>query len=195
MATWARSCTVTKCEISSCAVCHCCQKDLCLDHLKEHKDQLNAKLIPFTNQINTSLESLERFTPTSLPSFKALEQWQITAHKTVDQFCEQIRHELFERKRNQSLGKLRATRDDLDQLIRKQGATHENINLLTNAIQLIQEEINSLQNIQINLHPLIIDTNVILQSYSVESNNVFNTVPKDNNFQIFVEVIIYSWLS
>jgi hypothetical protein len=192
MATWARSCTVTKCEISSCAVCHCCQKDLCLDHLKEHKDQLNAKLIPLTNQINTSLESLESFTPTSLPSFKVLEQWRIAAHETVDQFYEDMRHELFEQKRNQPLQKLRATRDALDQLIRKQGATHENINSLTNVIQSIEQEINSLQNIQINLRPLVIDKNVILQSNSVESNSVFETIRKDNSFQIFVEVIIYS---
>ncbi|CAF4153220.1 unnamed protein product [Rotaria sordida] len=63
MASQTRSCAVKKCEVSSCAVCHCCKNDLCLDHLKEHKDQLNAQLIPLGDQINTFLDDLEHFDP------------------------------------------------------------------------------------------------------------------------------------
>jgi uncharacterized coiled-coil DUF342 family protein len=163
MASSTGACAANKCEISSCAVCHCCQNDLCLDHLKEHKDQLNIKLVPLANQINTFLDSLEHFTPTSLPSFKILEQWRVAAHQTVDLFYERMRHELFEQKKDKSLEKLHATRDKLDQLIRKQGATRENINSLTNDIQSIEREINSLENIQINLRPLVIDDNAIIQ--------------------------------
>jgi len=164
MASSTRPCAVNKCEISSCAVCHCCQNDLCLDHLKEHKDQLNVKLVPLANQINTFLDSLEHFTPNSLPSFKILEQWRIAAHEKVDGFFERMRHELFEQRKNKPLEKLRATRDRLDQLIRKQGATRENIDSLTNDMRLIEQEINNLQNIQIDLRPLVIDDNLIIQS-------------------------------
>lgn len=165
MASSTRACTVKKCEISSCAICHCCQKDLCLDHLKDHKDQLNAKLVPLANQINTLTDNLEHFTPTSLPSFKILEQWRVAAHETVDRFCESMRDELFEHK-NKPLEKLRATRNSLDQLIRKQGATRENINLLANDIQSIEQEINGLKDIQINLRPLVIDVNSSIPSNS-----------------------------
>ncbi len=164
MASSTRSCAVKKCEISSCAVCHCCQKDLCLDHLKEHKDQLNAKLIPFTNQINTLLDSLEHFNPTSSSSCIALEQWRIAAHETVDRFYRQMHEELFEKIKNEPLEKLRATRNTLDQLIRRQGATRENIDLLTNDIRSIEQEIHALQNISMNLRPLVIDANTINQS-------------------------------
>jgi hypothetical protein len=183
MATSTRSCAFNKCEIASCAVCHCCQKDLCLDHLKEHKDQLNIKLIPFTNQINTCLDTLEHFNPTSSPSFKVLEQWRMAAHATVDLFCERICAELFEQKKNKPLERLRTTKDSIDQLIRKQGATRENIDSLTNDIQLIEQEINNLQNIQISLRPLVLDKNAILNL------NDLKAVREESNFQIFVEVI------
>jgi replication fork clamp-binding protein CrfC len=166
MASSSRPCATNKCEISSCAVCHCCQNNLCLDHLKEHKDQLNAKLSPLANHINTSLDILEHFSATSLPSFKLLEQWRDEAHQTVEQFYERMRHELFEKKKLKPQKKLHETRDTLDNLIRKQGATRENIDLLTTDIHSIEEEINDLQNIHINLRPLVIDDNLIIAPIS-----------------------------
>ncbi|CAF3215298.1 unnamed protein product [Rotaria sp. Silwood2] len=166
MALQTRACAIKKCEVSSCAVCHCCQNDLCLDHLKQHKDQLNAQLIPLANEINTFFDGLEHFDPTSLSSFKVLEQWRISAHATVDQSYERKRHELFEQQKNKPLEKIHAARDILDQLIRKQGATRENIDSLSNDIRLIEQEISALQKIQINLHPLVIDDNLVIQSTS-----------------------------
>jgi hypothetical protein len=186
MAMSTRSCAVKKCEISSCAICHCCGNDLCLDHLKEHKDQLNIKLIPFTNQINTCLDALEHFNPTFSPSFKVLKQWRMEAHATVDLFYERTCDELLEQKKNKPLERLRTTQNNLEQLIRKQGGTRENIDSLTNDIRLIEQEINNLQNIPIHLHPLVIDQNAVL------CPNDPNAVRKETNFQIFVQVIRYS---
>ncbi|CAF1165873.1 unnamed protein product [Rotaria sordida] len=167
MASQTRACAINKCEISSCAVCHCCQNDLCLDHLKEHKDLLNIQLIPLANQINTFLDGLEHFDPISSSSFHVLEQWRIVAHETVDRFYEHMRHELFEQKKDQPLKKLHTIRDTLDRLIQKQGATRENIDSLTNDIRSIEQEINALQNIQINLRPLVIDDSLIISSTSI----------------------------
>jgi len=190
MASSTRACAINKCEISSCAICHCCQKDLCLDHLKEHKDQLNTQLNPLANQINILFDHLEHFTPSSLPSFKILEQWRIAAHETVDRFYERMRHELFEQKKNTPLEKLHVIRNSLDQLIRKQGATRENINSLTNDIQLIEQEINGLKNIQINLQPLVIDDNAIVQSAFSNRQVSINRTERESDFgfQIFIEV-------
>ncbi|CAF1266139.1 unnamed protein product [Rotaria sordida] len=166
MASQTRSCAVKKCEVSSCAVCHCCKNDLCLDHLKEHKDQLNAQLIPLGDQINTFLDDLEHFDPTSLSTFKQLEQWRILAHDTVDQFYKRMKYELFEQQKNKPLEKIHATRNMLDQLIQKQAATRENINSLTNDIRLIEQEVNALRNIHIKLCPLVIDDDLIIASTS-----------------------------
>jgi arsenate reductase-like glutaredoxin family protein len=75
-----------------------------------------------------------------------------------------MHEELFEKIKNEPLEKLRATRNTLDQLIRRQGATRENIDLLTNDIRSIEQEIHALQNISMNLRPLVIDANTINQS-------------------------------
>ncbi|CAF1198074.1 unnamed protein product [Adineta steineri] len=166
MASSARSCAAIKCEIASCATCHCCQTDLCLDHLKEHKDRLSEKLIPLTNQINAVLDKVEHITPTSLPNLLMLEQWRNAAYQTIDQFCQLMKDELFEHAKTKSLEKLHTTRNTLDQLIRMQGATSENIDTLTKDIERIEQEFNDLQKISINLQPLVINKNTIIQSNS-----------------------------
>ncbi|CAF2133656.1 unnamed protein product [Rotaria magnacalcarata] len=205
MATQAPACTIKKCETSSCATCHCCKKDLCLDHLKEHKDQLNAQLVPLANQINTFLDGLEHCTPASSSSFKELEQWRIEAHKTVDQFHERMCYELFEERKNKPMEKLTTIRNTLDALIRKQGATRENIDSLVNDMQLIEQEINGLKNIQVNLRPLVIDANLVFQSnlsnrilQRTENNELLQTVSGGSNdtraflnrspFQLFIQL-------
>ncbi|UJR14217.1 hypothetical protein I4U23_001210 [Adineta vaga] len=190
------ACAVAKCETSSCAKCHCCETDLCLDHLKEHKDQLNEKLIPIANQINIILDDLEHFDPSTTPSFIHLEQWHIAAHETIDLFYRNMQTKLHEQVRNQPLEKLSTTRDKLNQLIQRRGATREIIASLNNDIQLIQQQIDRLRNIPINLRPLVIDDSIII------SSNLSNRVQQYNKneddlaklqngtaFQIFVTVI------
>lgn len=162
MASSSRACAVRKCEISACAICHCCQKDLCLDHIREHRDQLNAQLNPLAHQINTYVDHLEHFTADSSPSFQALQQWRVAAHGTVEQFYERLGQELFEDKKNATRERISSTRNHLDQLIRKQAATRENINSLTEDLRLIEQEIDQLRNTQINLRPLVINENYIL---------------------------------
>jgi prefoldin subunit 5 len=70
---------------------------------------------------------------------------------------------LLEQTKNAPLQTLRATRDTLDQLIRKHGATRENIDSLTNDLRLIGETINNLQTTAINLRPLTIDDNIFIE--------------------------------
>ncbi|CAF1510994.1 unnamed protein product [Adineta steineri] len=205
MASSARSCAAIKCKIASCATCHCCQTDLCLDHLKEHRDRLNEKLTPLTNQINTVLDRLTHFTPTSLPNFIMLEQWRDAAHQTIDRFCQNIRGELFEYAKTKSQEKLHATRNTLDQLIQMQGATRENIDMLAKDVELIEQNFNNLQEITINLRPLVIDKNAIIQSNSsnklpqypgeirlsaasLEQQNELEALQNGISYQIFVQV-------
>ena len=162
MASLNRACAVNKCEISSCAICHCCQKDLCLDHIREHKEQLNAKLNPLVHQINTLLDNLEHFTP----NLQTLEQWRTDAHATVERFVERICEDLFERRKNETRNKVCLVRTNLDQLIRKQASNQENIDVLTKDLRGIEQEMDRLVNAQINLRPLVINENEIMPNNS-----------------------------
>ncbi|CAF4670743.1 unnamed protein product, partial [Rotaria socialis] len=101
--------------------------------------------------------------------------------------------------------KLTTIRNTLDTLIRKQGATHENIDSLVNDMQLIEQEINGLKNIQVNLRPLVIDVNSVIQSNSsnrvlqqTENIELLQTISGDYNdtrafsnrspFQLFIQL-------
>lgn len=162
MASLERACAVNKCEISSCAICHCCQKDLCLDHIREHKEQLNSKLNPLAHQINTFLDNLEHFKP----NLQIVEQWRTDAHATVEQFYQRICQELFERRKNETRERISLVRMSLDQLIRKQAANHENIDLLTKDLRVIEQDMDLLVNVQIKLRPLVINENDIMPNKS-----------------------------
>jgi hypothetical protein len=46
-------CAVDICKRKSRALCHCCSKNLCIDHLKEYQDLYNSQLNTFLDEINT----------------------------------------------------------------------------------------------------------------------------------------------
>ncbi|CAF1007148.1 unnamed protein product [Adineta ricciae] len=192
-----RLCAIQKCAGSSCATCHCCRKDICLDHLKEHKDQLNAKLLPLADQINVLLDNCQHIKPNSTPALIHLDQWRIAAHQTIDLFYQHMHDQLSEQIKDKPLEKLREIHDLLSQLIQKQGATQDNIASLNRDIQLLEQENNRARNTSINLKPLVIDNNTILQSNSADTIQHNNQNEKDDlvalhngsAFQIFVQTI------
>ena len=157
MASSASVCASTKCEFSSCARCHCCDQDLCPDHIKEHKDLLNFKLIPLTDEINALSSGLEHFSF----NFDGLEKWRAEAHQTIDDFYERKRQELLEERKKKSREHLQQIQSNVVLLLQKQGATHENIESLTKSIDSIRQQLNDLHRTGLILTPLTIDNNTI----------------------------------
>lgn len=157
-----KSCTVAKCETSACALCHCCQKDLCLDHLKEHRDLLNAQLVPLAHEANILKEKFDRFEVNSTPAYRTIEQWRQQAHQTVDAFCRRMYERVTLEKKEESKEQVQTVHMTLDLMIRRQGATRESIGLVTKSLNAAQQHFDELSKIQINLKPLTIDENLIL---------------------------------
>ena len=155
-------CTFTKCEIGSCAVCHCCGKDLCLDHLKEHRDLLNAQLVPLAHQVNILMENLDRFEPNSTPAYRTIEQWRQQSHQMVDAFCQKMYKRALGDKKEKSKEQIQTIHTSLDQVLRRQGATRENIDSITKLLNSAQQRVNELSTIQINLRPLAIDEKSVI---------------------------------
>lgn len=54
-----QACAILECKRSSCALCHCCQKNICLPHLTEHQDLLVSELNPMVDQINSFSDRLK----------------------------------------------------------------------------------------------------------------------------------------
>lgn len=45
-------CVINKCNRVSRALCHCCNQNICILHLKEHYETLTSQLNPLTDEIN-----------------------------------------------------------------------------------------------------------------------------------------------
>jgi predicted nucleic acid-binding Zn-ribbon protein len=160
MAALAGVCTSNKCEFFSCARCHCCGQDLCPDHIKEHKDQLNFKLIPLTDEINVLSSGLEHFAL----NLDELEKWRVEAHQTIEDFCQRKRQVLLDERKRKSREELQQIQSSVVLLLQRQGATHENIEALTKSIDSIRQQLNELRKVRLILTPLEIDNDMILLS-------------------------------
>ena len=83
-------CNILSCKYISRALCYCCKQDLCIDHLKEHHELLNAKLLPLADEINTLANQLILSNLSNLinDSHEQLEQWRLNSYKIIDRVFE-----------------------------------------------------------------------------------------------------------
>jgi hypothetical protein len=180
-------CDIQSCKYISRALCYCCKQDLCIDHLKEHHDTLNAKLTPFVDEINilgnqlisTNIENLVN------ESHKKLEQWRLDCYKLIDQLFENKLQEIDQRfriKLDQLRDELSHIRSKLFDLIRQQQTTVYDIDQLTLQINNLKEKINQSEKLSfhIDIYPLKIDKHLIqikqplnLSNLSIPSEKIF----------------------
>ena len=160
-----RQCAKEKCIRVSRALCNCCNKYLCLEHLKDHADRLNEQLTPISDQFNQLAEELNRITLVETSFIKELDQWCIEAHRNIDHFYQKKRKEfeqfLHEAKQNEER-ELQKIRDRFKQIIEQEEATQENIQLLNTTLRSIEQQINYIRNPNFVLTPLIIDDNLCI---------------------------------
>ncbi|CAF3862871.1 unnamed protein product [Rotaria sordida] len=141
------TCTINKCKRISSALCHCCNQDICLLHLKEHYDKIILQLNPLTDEINTIDNRLITIDIKELiiEYCKQLEQWRNECHKTIDY--------LFEKKYK-----------ELQQItINKIDKQKNEINLIKKEIYQFNENLNTIEHtsFKINIQPLLINDNLI----------------------------------
>jgi polyhydroxyalkanoate synthesis regulator phasin len=135
---------------SSCALCHCCQQNICLPHLKEHQDALISQLNPFVDQINAPGDRLKAFNTENMIDNcrQKLEQWRVECHRKIDHFFEQKCQEL-----DQSVaGKLSRLREEIDrvqpkiaELIREQDVTRRDLDSLTSTVGNLEHQMNKIE--------------------------------------------------
>src|ERR1700722_7247019 len=93
----AQPCAIPMCKRTSRALCHCCQNNLCRDHLIEHDDILNSQLNPLADEINVFSNrvivlSLDEISHGSRQKF---DKWRLDCHQMIDHYFEQKCHELI----------------------------------------------------------------------------------------------------
>ncbi|UJR33839.1 hypothetical protein I4U23_021262 [Adineta vaga] len=156
-------CVADKCELASLALCQCCKKDLCIDHLNEHANQRNEKLLPFADKINVLLERFSKFYDGEQSVLKQLDEWRQDAYKIVDNFYEKKRQDFLGETTDKQREQLNEMQNKLKELIRKKGGTQQDFDEFSENMQTIEQHLDKLQQIQVILPPLTIDEQCILR--------------------------------
>ncbi len=91
-----RTCAISPCRRPCRALCHCCQQNICLPHLKEHQDLLVSELNPLIDQINALGDRLNALSLENNmdDARQKLEQWRVESHQKIDDFFEEKFREL-----------------------------------------------------------------------------------------------------
>jgi len=160
-----QQCAIATCKRLSRALCFCCQKNICIYHLKEHDDILNSKVNPLVDEINALGERLQTIDIEKKVGYcrRKLQQWRLDCYQKIDRLFEQKCQELDEFvavktiKQKEEINQVKAK---LDKVINNQEATRQDIDLLTSNIRYLEGKMNNIEQtcIDITIQPLIIDT-------------------------------------
>src|ERR1700734_1970007 len=161
-------CAIERCKHKSRALCHCCNKNICPDHFKEHCDLINSQVNPLVEEINTLDNQLSILNVDEIigKSRQKLDKWRHDCHIAIDRFYEEKCQELQERcveQVGQKRKKIHQLKLKTNELIREQEATHDDISSLTEIINDIKRDVNQYEEngILVDIHPLIIDQHLV----------------------------------
>ena len=178
------SCVIEKCELVSLALCQCCKKDLCIDHLNEHANRRNEKLLPLVDQINGLLQRFTQFYDGEKSALAQLNHWRDEASKTIDSFYEKKRDEHLAASTDKHRDQLNDMQMKLNDLIRKKGGSQQDFERFSENMQLIEQHLDKLEHVPIILLPLTIDEQSILRPVSAPNDlqdKATNTSPPEKS--------------
>jgi hypothetical protein len=163
-----QTCAITPCNRTSRALCHCCQQNVCIVHLNEHNDILNSRLNPLVDIMNTlgsRIQSID-IRKTFGNCRQKLEQWRLESHKKIDEFFEQKCQELDQiivEKLNEQQEEMNKIKSRIDELLREQQVTRQDIYELSSIMDHLEREINNIDTkfVEIHTHPLTLENNSI----------------------------------
>ncbi|CAF0731725.1 unnamed protein product [Rotaria sp. Silwood1] len=155
-------CTISECPRTSRVLCYCCKNNYCIEHLKDHNDIYLSQLYQLTNDINKLSEYFRG------QYRQQLDQWRHESHQTIDLYYEKKCQELDNKTiQNETINQNRQVIEwiklKINQLIREQDTTQEQIDSLKAATNAVKREIEQIptEDFQLNIPPLILDENFI----------------------------------
>jgi hypothetical protein len=168
-------CAIADCKRTSRALCHCCQQDLCREHLNEHDDFLNEQLNPFADEINQLSDQINHIDVKSLRDRfrEQLNQYRIESYRKIDRYVDEKQRQLDEfinAKLNNQIESINHVKTIIKHLIDNQDTTTKDLNSISSSIQSIRREISQFEykSIQLNINPLEIDDRLI----QIEDENI-----------------------
>ncbi|CAF3873227.1 unnamed protein product [Rotaria sp. Silwood1] len=161
-------CAIDTCKRKSRVLCHCCNKNFCLNHLKEHNDLIYSQLNPLVDELNTLHNQMSALNVDEVidKCRQKLDKWRHDCHTIIDRFYEEKCQELQQRcvqQANQKRKKIHQLKLKTNKLIQEQEAMHDDIFSLKATINDIKDDVNQFEEngIIVDVHPLIINQNLV----------------------------------
>ncbi|CAF3332823.1 unnamed protein product [Rotaria socialis] len=147
------SCAIETCKRKSRAICHCCNNNICLDHLKEHFDLINSQMNPLADEMSTLDNQLSL-----LNVDEVIDKFDRFYEEKCQELQQRCVEKVGEKRKNIHQLKLK-----INELIREQEATHDDICSLKATINGIKRDVNQYEEngIVVDVNPLIINQNLV----------------------------------
>lgn len=161
-------CAITNCKRASRALCHCCQLNLCREHLNEHDDILNNQLNPYADEINELHNRVNHLNTNQFMDdiYAQLNDYRRRCQEEIDRFITQKQQELtqlIQRKIENQMQAIGEVKTVIRQHLDNQDATADDLKMISSTIQSVRREIDQIEqnSIDLNIHPLEIDDQLI----------------------------------
>jgi hypothetical protein len=169
-------CVADGCKYTSRVLCHCCNQNLCLEHLKQHDETINSQLNPLVDEINTLSAHLITLNIEELTSNsrQKLDQWRDDCFLIINQFyekkCEELNRHCTKRLDFLQV-EIDQIRSKITKLISEREVNSDDLEILALNICDIKRKIGHIeeQPVEINFHPLKLDENLI----SIEETKIY----------------------
>ncbi|CAF2747907.1 unnamed protein product [Rotaria sp. Silwood2] len=172
-------CAIPTCKYKSSALCRCCNKNVCIDHMKEHNDLRKSELNSLNDETIILNDQFKTFDIDKLikDSREILEKWKDDCHKIINCYYEQKCQELerfFNKKIDHYRKEINQTQTTIIDSIHKEKFTQKNLESLKSTIYDIKQEINKIKEkgLQIDIRPFTLDNHAI--SIKDSKPNAFN---------------------
>ncbi|CAF0818044.1 unnamed protein product [Adineta steineri] len=161
-------CVTDGCKYTSRVLCHCCNKNLCLEHLKQHNELINAQLNPLADDINTLSAQLITLNidDITLNYREKLDQWRTNSFMKINELYEKKCEEIEKRclkKIDLIQNGIEQIRSKISKLINEQEINIEDLEILKLNIYDIKRKFIQFKekSMEINIHPFTIDDKLI----------------------------------
>ncbi|CAF1153175.1 unnamed protein product [Rotaria sordida] len=154
-------CAIPTCKYKSSTLCPCCNKNICINHMKEHNNLRKSELNSLNDEIIALNDQFKTFDIDKLikDNREILDKWKDNCHKIINCYYEQKCQEL---------------EPTIIDSIHNEKFTEKNLQSLKSTIYDIKQEINKIneKGIQINIRPFTLDNHAI--SIKDSKPNAFN---------------------
>lgn len=161
-------CAITNCKRASRALCHCCQLNVCREHLIEHDDKLNNQLNPYADEINELNDRINHLDTKKVMDdmYAQLDQYRRHCHEEINRFIARKHQELIrliQGKVDHQVQAISQVRTIIKQRLDNQDATADDLRIISSTIVSVRREIDQIEenSIDFTTHPLDLDDRLI----------------------------------